>query len=108
LATAKSTLPSSLKSELVMEEGSVPAVKLMGAEKLPDPLPINTEIELPKLKFATAKSIYPSPLKSALVAIQGLEPAGKLVAAKKHTCASVFELNTAIIKKQKKNFILFF
>jgi hypothetical protein len=32
-ATAKSILPSPLKSALVIEEGSVPAVKFVGAEK---------------------------------------------------------------------------
>src|SRR5436309_7499474 len=84
LATARSCLPSPLKSPTATEKGLVPAPKLVAALKLPAPSPkkIDTLFEL---KLATARSCLPSPLKSPTATEKGLVPAPKLVAAAKLT-----------------------
>ena len=61
LATARSALPSPLKSPAATERFSANK-KLRAARNVPSPLPNNTETQ-PK-KWATARSSLPSPLKS--------------------------------------------
>ncbi len=80
-ATAKSDLPSLLKSPTVTELGKLPTEKLVAVPKLPVPVPNSTDT-LPPLKFATAKSDLPSPLKSPTVTELGF-PTVKLVAVPK-------------------------
>ncbi len=81
-ATAKSDLPSPLKSPTVTEKGRLPTEKSVAVPKLPVPVPNSTETVLLK-SFATAKSDLPSPLKSPTVTERGLIPTEKLVAGPK-------------------------
>ncbi len=64
LSTARSGLPSPLKSPTAMPCGLAPTEVLTGAAKPPLPLPSRIETLLP-FWFAVARSILPSPLKSA-------------------------------------------
>src|SRR5438105_10601424 len=82
LATARSCLPSALKSPTATENGPVSAAKLVAALKLPTPSPNRTDTLL-EARFATTRSCLPSPLKSPMATDQELLPAAKLVAALK-------------------------
>jgi len=76
LATARSGIPSPLKSTEVIENAPLPplAKGLPGAdENPPAPFPKKTEMLL-EPEFATARSGIPSPLKSATVISLGLIP----------------------------------
>src|SRR5207249_7138572 len=59
LATAKSTLPSPLKSPTAMDDAPA-AGKFCAAWKVPSPLPRSTETS-PERRLATARSGLPSP-----------------------------------------------
>src|SRR2546427_12897714 len=93
LATARSCLPSPLKSPTATEKGLVPAPKLAAALKLPAPSPKKIDT-LAELKLATARSCLPSPLKSPTATEKGLVPAPKLVAAVRLTAPSANEIVT--------------
>src|SRR5882757_2065757 len=62
-ATARSDLPSPLKSPTATDSGLLPVDGLAAAVNVPSPLPNRTVTVLLKV-FATAKSGLPSPLKS--------------------------------------------
>src|SRR5439155_22830255 len=70
LATARSCVPSPLRSPTVTERGPLqqplPSEKFVSARKVPSPLPSSTET-LAESKLATARSCTPSPLKSPTV-----------------------------------------
>ncbi|BAZ33247.1 hypothetical protein NIES4074_57570 [Cylindrospermum sp. NIES-4074] len=72
-ATAKSDLPSPLKSPTVTERGKSPTPMLVASKPVLSALRSSTEM-LPLLKFATAKSDLPSPLKSPTVTEKGTSP----------------------------------
>jgi hypothetical protein len=82
LATARSGMPSPLKSATATEAGVVPTPKFVAMPKVPVPLPnrIDTVAELP---FATARSTMVSPLKSPTATERGLAPTLKFVAGPK-------------------------
>ena len=70
-ATARSSLPSPLKSPTATEPGPPPVPKSVFAPKLPVPVPSRIEtVSLPA--FATARSSLPSPLKSPTATELGL------------------------------------
>src|SRR5947207_15657606 len=71
LATARSGLPSPLRSPTATDAGLVPAAKANGARKVAAPLPNSTETLL-EPKLATARSGLPSPLKSPTATEKGL------------------------------------
>src|SRR6185369_2443483 len=76
LVTARSSLPSALKSAAIGDVGSGPAGKLVGAESAPLPSFKRTLIVLGlKLKLVTATSALPSLLKSPTTTESGLTPA---------------------------------
>src|SRR5205814_478249 len=81
LATARSCLPSPLKSPTATELALPPAPKLVGAPKLPAPSP-NKIDTLFELLLATARSCLPSPLKSPPATELGRPKAPKLVTPK--------------------------
>ena len=74
LTTARSGLPSPLKSPAAMDAGFNPAPKFNAASKVPSPLPRRSDT-LPERSLATATSSLPSPLKSAVVTDNGPSPA---------------------------------
>src|SRR5438067_8801670 len=80
--TARSGLPSPLKSPTATVWGLMGVVKLVGPLKLPVPEPskIDTSAEL---LFTAARSSLPSPLKSPTAKEWGVASAAKLVAALK-------------------------
>src|SRR5262249_11849501 len=82
LGTARSCLPSPLKSPTATAAGAAHMPRLVAALKSSAPLPnkIDTSFE-PTL--ATTRSCLPSPLKSPTAAEKGLLPTAKLVAALK-------------------------
>jgi hypothetical protein len=82
LATARSSLPSPLKSATATEAGVVPTAKFVAIPKAPVPLPkrIDTVAESP---FATARSTMLSPLKSPTATDWGLAPTLKFAAGPK-------------------------
>src|SRR2546421_316634 len=80
LATARSGLPSRLKSLTATKIDEAPTGKLVAVPKPPAPLPNRTETSL-VLKFDTAKSGLPSRLKSPIATERGLFPTPKFVAA---------------------------
>ncbi|BAZ33248.1 hypothetical protein NIES4074_57580 [Cylindrospermum sp. NIES-4074] len=81
-ATAKSDLPSPLKSPTVTELGLDPTPMGVAASKpVLSALRSSTETLLLPL-FATAKSDLPSPLKSPTVTELGLDPTPMLLASK--------------------------
>ena len=83
-ATARSSLPSPLKSPTATAKGPDPTAKLVAAPKLPVPVPSRTPMLLDvKLLFPTARSSLPSPLKSPSATERGFVPAAKLLAAVK-------------------------
>src|SRR6267378_4303260 len=73
LVTARSSLPSPLKSPTATETGKPPAAKVNGARKVPSPLPDSTET-LREPELATARSSLPSPLKSPTATEAGRLP----------------------------------
>ena len=79
LATARSGLPSPLKSPTATKEGAVAVPYFMAAWNVPSPLP--NKIETLPLRMATAKSTLPSPLKSLTDTEAESDPASYLVAA---------------------------
>src|SRR5437667_262180 len=81
LATARSGLPSRLKSPTATESGFVPAPKLVAAPKPPVPLPSSTDTSL-EPRLATARSGLPSRLKSPTATETGFVPTPKLVSEK--------------------------
>src|SRR5947207_13480746 len=92
--TAKSSLPSPLKSPTATDWGPG-APKFTGALKVPSPLPSSTlTFLLPA--FATARSSLPSPLKSPTAADVGFDPAWTLHAL------SPTEEDGLVISKQTK------
>src|SRR5437588_8550090 len=99
LDTARSCLPSPLKSPTAIERGLLHTPKLVAALKLPAPLPNKTDM-LSEFWLATAKSCLPSPLKSPTANERGAVPAPKLVAAAKltglHVTAGVVTVNMKV------------
>ena len=83
-ATARSGLPSPLRSPIATENGFEPTAKSVFAPKEPTPVPRRTETFL-LWKFATAKSGSPSPFRSPIATENGVVPTTKLVAAPKVT-----------------------
>src|SRR5258708_19102448 len=82
LATARSSLPSQLKSPTATDRELDPAPKSTAGPKVPSPLPSSTET-LFEPTLATAKSSSPSPLKSPTTTETRLDPAPKFTAAPK-------------------------
>src|SRR5439155_188540 len=86
LETARSGLPSPLKSPTAMDAGRLPAPKASAAWKVPLPVPCSTNTWL-ELGMATARSGSPSPLRSPTVTERGpLQqplPSEKFVSARK-------------------------
>ncbi len=95
-ATAKSNLPSPLKSPTITEWGLLPTEKLVAVPKLPVPVPNSTETLL-LFQFATAKSNLPSPLKSPTVTELGLVPTVKLVGVLKAISTLIACPSTVIV-----------
>jgi len=83
-ATARSGVPSPLKSPTATEAGVVATLKLVAVPKLPAPVP-NRIDTVPELPLATARSRTPSPLTSATATDCGFRPTLKLVAVPKLT-----------------------
>src|SRR2546426_470431 len=79
-ATARSGIPSPLKSPTAAERGREPVAKFRAAWKVPSPLPSSTETLL-EVRLTTARSGTPSPLKSPTAAETGGAPGAKLRAA---------------------------
>src|SRR5262249_22311693 len=80
---ARSSLPSPSKSPTPRPAGAGPDTKLVGARKVPVPVPSKTDTAF-ELKLLTTKSSLPSLLKSPTAnPTPGLAPVGKLVAALK-------------------------
>src|SRR5438128_2486728 len=77
LVTARSGLPSPLKSPTATEEGLVPVAKLCAGWKVPSPLPSSTDTSL-EPELAVARSCTPSPLKSPTATDLGLLPTANL------------------------------
>ena len=84
LATARSCLPSPLKSPTATKKGPLPTLKLVAAPKPPAPLPSKSET-LASPVLATARSCLPSPLKSPTATERGVVPTPKFVAGAKLT-----------------------
>ena len=78
-ATARSGMPSALKSSTATDLASSPTGKLVAEPKLPSPFPDNTDT-LSELWFATARSVMPSALKSSAATERGWLPTGNLIA----------------------------
>src|SRR5262249_15921571 len=76
LATARSSLPSPLKSRTATETGFVPTEKARAVRKVPSPLPSRTETVLSGL-VAIARSCTRSPLKSPTATNTGVAPDSK-------------------------------
>ncbi len=75
--TARSTMPSPLKSPVAIPPGPVPTANGDPGAGANPPLPSPSRIlTLSLIEFATARSAMPSPLKSALVTTPGPIPAG--------------------------------
>src|SRR3954462_7063995 len=77
-ATARSSLPSRLKSPVATKPGFVPAEKLVGVPNPPDPFPKRTTTTAEQLP--ATKSALPSLLKSPTATERGQSPAVKLTA----------------------------
>src|SRR5207253_762750 len=80
LATARSSLPSPLKSPTATENGLVPTARSGRAANVPSPWPRSTET-VPEPSLATARSALPSPLKSPTATDDGLCPVRKSLGA---------------------------
>src|ERR1043166_4427361 len=108
LATARSWLPSPLKSPTATGTGLGPVTKFVAALKLPAPSPnkIDTLFE-PSL--ATARSWLPSPLKSPTATVVGSLPTPKFVAALKLPVPSpnkidtLFEISLATARRSEEH-----
>src|ERR1043166_2675151 len=93
LATARSGLPSPLKSLAATDCGALPAAKLWGAPKLPAPAPMRTEA-LPAKRLAVTMSSLPSPLMSPTATETGPFSVAKLLAALKPPVPSPMRTET--------------
>src|SRR6266702_1857452 len=98
LATARSSLPSPLKSPTVTPAGPLPTVKLGAGMKVPLPLPSSTEA-VPESTLETARSGLPSPLKSPTATSPGWVPTGKVFGAWK--VPSPLPSNTQAVQSPK-------
>ena len=72
-ATARSGIPSPLKSAVTISLGDAVTVMVEAVPNVPSPRPSRMETELPP-ELATAISATPSPLKSAETMPFGFEP----------------------------------
>src|SRR5437867_1462718 len=98
LATARSGLPSPLKSAIATDQGVMPTAKVCAGWKVPSPLPSSTETVLAR-ELASARSCTPSLLKSPTATDTGVAPDTKSLWAMNETVWAEAGLGSADEKR---------